>query len=300
MDAAFLELVDDFLAALNSKETKRAYRADLIQFGRFLDEVGLSDLKAVDNLALRSWLVRLHHNRSRTTVGRKVSCLKSFFKHLCRLGLLKTNPAAHIFAPKKEQKAPRFLSVDEVFGLLDRAWGPDKLGLRNRALFEVLYSSGLRVGELVGLDVEAVDRRLLLIRVKGKGDKERVVPVGQKALEAVQRYVEAWAEVRRKSGAKALFLNQRGGRLSDRSVRRLLDQALPHLTLARKVSPHGLRHSFATHLLDSGADLRAVQEMLGHASLSTTQKYTHLSLDRLMAVYDKAHPRSRSREEKDD
>jgi len=296
MDAAFDKLVEDFLAGLRSEQTRRSYRADLNEFGRFLADNGLSDLSQVDRLVLRSWLVGLHRRLARASIGRKVAAVRSFFKHLTLQGLLKTNPAARLQAPRQEQRAPAFLSVDETVNLLVRCQDEDRLGLRNRAILELLYSSGLRVGELVGLDLDGLDWRLGIVRVRGKGDKERVVPVGDKALAALSAYLEAWSPLRDKSGARALFLNSRGGRLTARSVWNILDRALHRLASLRRISPHGLRHSFATHLLDSGADLRAVQEMLGHASLSTTQKYTHLSLDKLMAVYEAAHPRAREKE----
>jgi len=293
VDAGYLDMIEGFVAGFVSAETRRSYRADLVQFGRFLDEIGVSDLSQVDNLTARSWLVRLHKDLSKSSVSRKVACLRSFFKHLCQEGRLKKDPMRRLAAPRVEKKASAFLSVDEAFALLDQSQpGDGLLPLRNRAILETLYSSGLRVSELVGLDVGSIDWKLGFVRAKGKGDRERIVPVSDKALAAIKEYLDAWEKTRGKAQAKALFLNTRGGRLTDRSVRNILTQSLTRLAAARRVSPHGLRHSFATHLLDSGADLRAVQEMLGHASLSTTQRYTHLSLDRLMAVYDKAHPRS--------
>ncbi len=293
MKQSYNQLADEFLAAFGSEETRRSYGADLKEFGLFLEETGRPDLEQVDRLLIRSYLVRLHQRLSKSSIERKVACLRSFFKHLSRKGILKENPALRLKSPRKERKTPSFLSVDEAFALLNQTNENDPFLPRDLAILELLYSTGLRVGELVSLNQDSLDRRLGLVRVMGKGGRERVVPVGDKALQAVDRYVEKWIEVRRKTGEKALFLNRRGGRLTDRSVRNILDKMLARLASSRRISPHGLRHSFATHLLDNGADLRAVQEMLGHASLSTTQKYTHLSMDRLMQVYDRAHPRSK-------
>ena len=296
MRQSYSQLVDGFLATFGSEETRRSYGTDLREFGLFLEELGRPDLEKTDHLLIRSYLVRLHKRLSKSSIERKVACLRSFFKHLNQKGLLKNNPALRLKAPRKEKRAPSFLSVDEAFALLNQERENDPYLPRDLAILELLYSTGLRVGELVGLNQDSLDKRLGLVRVMGKGGRERVVPLGDKALEAVDRYKDQWAAIRAKTGEKALFLNRRGGRLTDRSVRNILDKMLIRLASSRRISPHGLRHSFATHLLDNGADLRAVQEMLGHASLSTTQKYTHLSIDRLMRVYDRAHPRSKGQE----
>lgn len=296
MEDQFVQLVEDFTAALRSQETARAYRTDLFQFGGFLSAHKLTDLQKLDSLALRSWLTGLHKAHARSTIGRKVAAVRSFLRHLNQRGIINNNPAASLKAPRAEKRTPRFLSVDEVFALLDNA--PPETGLekRDRAILEMLYSSGLRVGELVGLNLEAIDRRLGLVRVTGKGNKERVVPLGSRAQEALDIYLIEFEDRRRKTQTRALFLNNRGGRLTDRSVRLIMDKAMTRLAATRRISPHGLRHSFATHLLDGGADLKAVQEMLGHASLSTTQRYTHTSLERLMAVYKAAHPKGEAHE----
>lgn len=293
MKESYNRLAEDFVETFGSKETRRSYRTDLKEFGLFLEELGRPDLEEIDQLTLRSFLVRLHRRLSKSSIERKVACLRSFFKHLNQKGILENNPALRLKAPRKEKKAPSFLSVDEAFALLDQSREGDFFLPRDLAILEFLYSTGLRVGELVSLNTGSIDRRLGLVRVMGKGGRERVVPVGDKALTVIDRYLREWEAIRAKSGEGALFLNRRGGRLTDRSVRNILDKLLARLASSRKISPHGLRHSFATHLLDGGADLRAVQEMLGHASLSTTQKYTHLSIDRLMRVYDRAHPRSK-------
>jgi integrase/recombinase XerC len=223
-----------------------------------------------------------------------LSTLRSFFGYLVRQAEIKQNPADMVSAPKMGKPIPDFLPVDEVFQLMH---GPDTdsvLGSRDRAILEVLYSCGLRVSELTALNLDSLDLELGIARVIGKGNKERVVPIGDKAKKALSNYLEKRGELlagRTERGA--LFLNNRGGRLSSRSVARLVKKHMQRCNLGRPLSPHGLRHSFATHLLDAGADLRAIQEMLGHVSLSTTQRYTHLSVDKLMAEYDKAHPRSR-------
>jgi integrase/recombinase XerC len=231
-------------------------------------------------------------------MGRKLSAVKGFFRYLIREEVLKKDPSLSITTPKKEKPLPTYLPVDDMFRLLDAPAKDTAAGLRDCALLEVLYSCGLRVSELVGLNWEDIDPTLEVVRVRGKGNKERIVPIGKKALEALQRYREHRQElVRRKHGGTVsekgvVFLNGRGGRLTTRSVARLVGKYVKQSGTPVKASPHSLRHSFATHLLEAGADLRAIQELLGHASLSTTQRYTHVNLDHLMQVYDKAHPRA--------
>ena len=308
--------LQDFLLYLKvernySVHTLRSYESDLRQFVAFMGE-RIAQTKApdatplvpalVDHLDVRAYLASLYRHNAKSSVARKLSALRSFFSYLVRQGELKQNPADLVTAPKMGKAIPDFLPVDEAFQLM---YGPDTtdvLGSRDRAILEVLYSCGLRVSELTALDLESIDLDLAIARVMGKGGKERVVPVGGKARKALSNYLERRGELvagREEHGA--LFLNNRGGRLSSRSVSRLLKKHMQKCNLGRPLSPHGLRHSFATHLLDAGADLRAVQELLGHVSLSTTQRYTHLSVDRLMAEYDKAHPRSRlQRQEKAD
>lgn len=300
--------LQDFLLYLKvernySVHTLRSYESDLCQFVAFMGE-RMAQTKTpdatplvparVDHLDVRAYLASLYRHNAKSSVARKLSALRSFFSYLVRQGELKQNPADMVTAPKMGKAIPDFLPVDEAFQLM---YGPDTtdvLGSRDRAILEVLYSCGLRVSELTALDLESIDLDLAIARVMGKGGKERVVPVGGKAKKALSNYLERRGELvvgREEHGA--LFLNNRGGRLSSRSVSRLLKKHMQRCNLGRPLSPHGLRHSFATHLLDAGADLRAVQELLGHVSLSTTQRYTHLSVDRLMAEYDKAHPRSR-------
>jgi integrase/recombinase XerC len=229
----------------------------------------------------------------KTTIARKLSAVRSLFKYLVKRGILDDNPADSILTPKQDKTIPEYLPVDEMFRLLDSIQTGSLLDLRNRAIFETLYSCGIRVSELVGMNVFDVDFAGSVIRVLGKGSKERIVPIGRKALAAIQNYLD---QIKSKWGISAdlngpLFLNKNKGRLSARSVARILDHLVKACGLLRPVSPHTMRHTFATHMLDAGADLRIVQELLGHKSLSTTQKYTHVSIDRLMKTYDRAHPR---------
>jgi integrase/recombinase XerC len=254
----------------------------------------------VDHLDIRAYLASLYRRNAKSSVARKLSALRSFFGYLVRQAEIKQNPADLVSAPKMGKSIPDFLPVDEAFQLMH---GPDidtVLGSRDRAILEVLYSCGLRVSELTGLNLDSLDLELGVARVLGKGNKERVVPIGDKAKRALPDYLKMRGELLAgRTEHRALFLNNRGGRLSSRSVARLVKKHMQRCNLGRPLSPHGLRHSFATHLLDAGADLRAVQEMLGHVSLSTTQRYTHLSVDKLMAEYDKAHPRSRLRRQEE-
>jgi integrase/recombinase XerC len=287
-----------------SENTCRGYRHDLEEFFTFLTESrpggkprARSDdpiqIDRVDGLTIRGFLGYLHKRNKKTTIARKLSALRSFFKFLVRRGLTEDNPAETILTPKQEKTIPNYLPVDEMFRLLDSIHSNSILDLRNRAIFETLYSCGIRVSELVGLNTGDVDFGQALIRVFGKGGKERIVPIGKKALGAILNYRQK-LKGERKISSKLdgpLFLNKNTGRLTARSVARILDKLVTACGLLTPVSPHTLRHTFATHMLDAGADLRAVQELLGHMSLSTTQKYTHVSIDRLMETYDKAHPR---------
>lgn len=287
-----------------SNHTIRNYRIDLRQFFDFLVEkqrlMGKGEVppvsESIDFLVIREYLGNLYGRYKRTTISRKLSAVRSFFHFLERMGLSTGNPAADISTPKQGKYIPAYLPVDEMFRLLE---GPDRekpLGSRDRAILEVLYSCGIRVSELAGLDLSSIDFDQRLVRVLGKGNKERIIPIGRKALGAVENYIEATRSLRRKAQGDIqdgpLFMNFRGGRLTTRSIGRIIKKYGRQCGLMTEISPHSLRHSFATHLLDGGADLRSVQELLGHASLSATQKYTHVSLDRLMEVYDKAHPRS--------
>ena len=302
------ELIEKFIEYLKShrgysKHTIRNYQIDLKQFLEFLTGEGGSTgrvndvpkLESVDFRVIRNYLGHLHGGYKKTTIARKLSTIRSFFYFLEKRGLGKDNPAAEVPTPKLGQHIPAYLPVDEMFRLLE---GPDRkrpLGLRDLAILEVLYSCGIRVSELAGLNLSSVDFNQRLVKVLGKGNKERIVPIGQQALKALRQYLEATNSLRKKvlgpTQDGPLFINFRGGRLSTRSIDRVIKRYEREQGLMTEITPHALRHSFATHLLDGGADLRSVQELLGHASLSTTQRYTHVSLDRLMAVYDKSHPR---------
>lgn len=288
--AAFLRQLETERNA--SPHTLAAYRSDLAQFREFVQvELGASaGPENVTHLLIRRWLALLHRDHTKSSVGRKLAAVRAFFKHLIRTGRLVKNPAELVSTPKKEKKVPYHLSIDEVTALVETPREPDILSLRDRAILETLYSCGVRVSELTGLNVGGIDLEDGTARVLGKGSKERIVPVGSVARAALSRYLDA----RNHPPLDApLFINARGGRLTSRSVRRVVDKHILRIAAMRKISPHTLRHTFATHLLEGGADLRAIQELLGHASLSTTQKYTHVGIDRLMEVYDRAHPKAR-------
>ncbi|MEJ2428567.1 MAG: tyrosine recombinase XerC [Deltaproteobacteria bacterium] len=304
--------LQDFLRYLRveknySSHTLRNYQSDLRQFSEFLRErnerqgsTDRMDPKQVGHMDVRAYLASLYRRNAKSSVARKLSALRSFFAYLLRQGEIKQNPADLVSAPKMGKAIPDFLQVDETFQLMRGPDGDSVLGSRDRAILEVLYSCGLRVSELTALNLDGVELELGIIRVTGKGNRERIVPLGSKAREALFDYMQKRRELLGMQVEHgALFLNNRGGRLSSRSVARLLKKHMQRCNIGRPLSPHGLRHSFATHLLDAGADLRAVQEMLGHVSLSTTQRYTHLSIDKLMAEYDKAHPRSRLQKTKE-
>ncbi|NCO50565.1 MAG: tyrosine recombinase XerC [Deltaproteobacteria bacterium] len=281
-----------------SPHTIAAYGHDLAQFYDFLQRSfnappDVERLKRLDAHLFRRYLAKRHERNRRTSVGRKLAAIRTFLRYLVREGILLTSAADALSTPRAEKYLPRVLSVDEVFRLLDQSPQRDSLlFLRDKAAYEVLYSCGLRVAELTALNLSSLDLHQGLVRVVGKGSKERTVPVGSAAIAALQAYLAA----RKPLDAEApLLLNARGGRLTPRSVQRLMKKYLLLAGLPTDASPHALRHSFATHLLDGGADLRAIQELLGHASLSTTQKYTQVSLSHLTQVYDAAHPRSRKK-----
>ena len=286
--------VDKFINYLNieknaSKHTIINYKIDLRVFAAFL---GDKDISTVDHLALRRFLAELRSkNYAKRTIARKLASLRSFFRFLYREGYIKTNPITAISTPKLDKKLPVFLDVDKVAKLVQCPPDDNEAGLRDRAIMETLYSAGLRVSELVGLDSDDIDFISGVIKVLGKGKKERVVPIGEPALKAIRKYIDKRVakQVRDKD---AVFLNKSGRRLTDRSVRRVINKYIKECSIVEHISPHSLRHSFATHLLDRGADLRSVQELLGHMNLSTTQIYTHVTMERLKDVYDKAHPRA--------
>lgn len=271
-----------------SPHTVVSYTRDITELRRFVGEtVEWAKVGVVD---LRRYLVALRtRGLAKSSAARQVASIRSFFRFLCREGYLSSNPATGLPAPKQDRKLPIFLGVPDVIKLLEAPSGKDLASLRDRAILELLYSTGARVSELVSLRVQQVDLLGGVAKVAGKGKKERLVPIGAPAVQALHRYLEARGGT---PPASPVFLNVAGGRLTDRSVRRIVEKYLRQAAVRERVSPHTLRHSFATHLLDRGADLRAVQELLGHASLSTTQIYTHVSTERLKAVYDKTHPRA--------
>jgi len=277
-----------------SPETIRAYLADLEDFRQYLKAgAALKSVEALDQYHIRGFLAHRFGTIKKASVGRKLAAIRTFCRFLVREGVFRTNPAAAIRAPKREKALPRALTVDDIDRFFSRNQDMQK---RDAAIFELLYSSGLRIGELTGLKLQDLDLRNGWVKVVGKGSKERYVPVGSKALEALESYLPVRAVLvavgPAARGQDALFLNARGGSLSSRSVRRILKSYLDSSGLARDASPHTFRHSFATHLLHGGADLRSIQELLGHSSLSTTQRYTKVDLGRLMEVYDRSHPRS--------
>ena len=309
MISPFKNLIRSFIESLSSERgysanTCRAYLHDLNEFASFIGESHFPGKKSqnaadtfkadqVDALMIRDYLRFLHKKNKKTTMARKLSAMRSFFRHLVKHGVILDNPLDLILTPKQEKTIPVYLPVDDIFKLLDSIKIDTLLGLRNRAILETLYSSGIRVSELAGMNVFDVNFTKCVIRVLGKGNKERIVPLGKKAINAIEAYRK---RLQIEAGIQAdentpLFLNKNNGRLTTRSIARILEKTVKECGLLIPVSPHALRHTFATHMLDAGADLRVVQELLGHKSLSTTQKYTHVSIDRLMETYDKAHPR---------
>ncbi len=278
-----------------SPHTVSGYRRDLEEFTlRVGCETKIRDITADD---IRKFVAGLFGKNSGTTVARKLSALRSFFRFALRRGLIVNDPLAGVMAPKMSKYMPVFLTVDETFALLEAPAGKDRYMQRDTAILELLYSTGMRVSELVSRDIADLDFEEGMVSVKGKGGKERLVPVGRPALEAVRNWlpqrmqlITARAKRGRELEENALFLNGRGGRLTSRSVERMVKQYGERAGIMQVVTPHALRHSFATHLLEMGADLRSVQELLGHSSLSTTQRYTHLTLEHLSKEYDKAHP----------
>jgi integrase/recombinase XerC len=281
-----------------SPHTIDGYGRDLKDFQEMLSsEHELSDIEAIH---IRRFVVSLHGHNSAATVGRKLSALRSFFKYLTGKKILENNPLLGISGPKAGKSMPVFLTIDEVYSLIEAPGRNDRFMLRDVAIIELLYSTGMRVAELVSRDIKDLDFESEMLMVAGKGNKERLVPVGRPASHAVHDWLgqreQLMADRARRGHAvekDALFLNGRGSRLTTRSVERIVKAYGERAGISQIVTPHALRHSYATHLLEMGADLRSVQELLGHASLSTTQRYTHLTLDHLTEVYDKAHPNAK-------
>ncbi len=291
-------LIDDFLHRLAvqkgySENTLRAYGTDLRMFAEFLDAEG----KAMEDATVhdvRGFLAELQLNGlARSTVARRTASVRAFYRHLLQRGVKETNPMSALRSPRREQKLPNFLTVAEVERLLQAPDASTWAGRRDLAMMETLYGAGLRVGELVGLNHGDVDLASGMVMARGKGKKERIVPMGRCARDAVRDYLERWQGGPERHDANAVFVNaQFGRRLTTRSVRRMVEKHAVAAGLNPETSPHSLRHSFATHMLTNGADLRCVQELLGHENLSTTQIYTHLSHEHLKKTYDKAHPRA--------
>jgi len=294
------ELIKDFLRWLTfekgySQHTVAGYQHDLLEFAATIADS--MPVQAIDAGAVRQFVVSLHGKNNAATVARKLSAMRTFFRFLQRQKVVAADPLSGISGPKIDQLIPVFLTVDEVFLLLETPSEKDSFMFRDRAIMELLYSTGMRVAELVSRDRHHLDFESEMLTVRGKGNKERLVPVGRPAREAVQAWLSHRQQLMQERAGRglvlekeALFLNSRGSRLTTRSVERIVRAYGERAGIPQTVTPHALRHSFATHLLEMGADLRSVQELLGHASLSTTQRYTHLTLDHLAEVYDKAHP----------
>ncbi len=283
-----------------SPHTIKNYKRDIMRFGNFLASKGEGKTeqlwRGVDRSQIRQYLAELNSAPlSKASIARGLAALRSFYRFLCREGWLRANPFASVVTPKQRKTLPKFLDLETMRRLLEAPDGVDLISLRDRAILEVLYSTGIRVSELVSLNLADVDLIGEVARVKGKGKKERLTPLGGEAIKSLNIYLEergvSFLTHKQKAG-EIVFVNKNGGRLTARSIRNLLNKYVAKVAIAQKVSPHSLRHSFATHMLDAGADLRSVQELLGHASLSTTQVYTHVTAKRMKEVYEKAHPRA--------
>lgn len=301
--------IDDFIRHLRyernlSEHTLRNYQSDLIQFYDHLapeDKSGKRrqvDLKAIDNLTIRDFMSSLYEkDNKKSSIHRKIAALRTFFKFLCREGILELNPARMVASPRVERKLPNHLSIQDMIRFIETPDASTVLGKRDRAILELLYASGLRVSELVSLNLNDIDFENQTLRVKGKGRKERIVPFGEHARTAIESYLGVRGELlveadEDKLDPLSVFVNYQGTRLTTRSVARMIDKYAAICAGIHRLNPHALRHSFATHLLDAGADLRTIQELLGHARLSSTQVYTQVSMEKLIEVYDRAHPKA--------
>ncbi len=300
----FENLVDEFLTYLNvgnhySNHTIESYGLDLRQFLQFIEAEKVNGPKDVDHLLLRKYLTTLKQAAfAKSSIARKIACLRTFFKYLCKQGYLQDNPVKGVTSPRREKRLPEFMYPDEINALLTMPDQSKGLGIRDQAILEILYSSGLRLQEIVDIKLEDLDLSRGYLRVFGKGSKERLAPLGGVAQRVLQRYLK---EVRpglakltpQPESQNNVFLNYRGTSLSGRSIQRMVLKYLKKLVLLkRKITPHTFRHTFATHLLENGADLRVVQELLGHVDISTTQIYTHVTKERIRSVYLKSHPRA--------
>jgi integrase/recombinase XerC len=284
-----------------SPHTLRNYTSDLDQFKEYLFKIEKrSDIpvKEIDRLTIREWMAGLHNDHKKTSIARKLASLRTFFQFLVREGVLETNPAKLVATPRIERKLPNHLSMEDAVRFIETPDTNTDLGRRDRAIIEFLYATGIRVGELVNIDLKDIDFREKLVRVTGKRKKQRIVPFGEPALQALMHYLEETRPVflnncpPAERDNTAVFLNYQGTRITTRSVGRMIDKYIKQCADIHNISPHSLRHSFATHLLDSGADLRDIQELLGHARLSTTQIYTQVSMEKMIEVYDRAHPKA--------
>ncbi|MCZ6468523.1 MAG: tyrosine recombinase XerC [Candidatus Dadabacteria bacterium] len=295
----YLSSFEDFLSSERnySKHTLKAYIADIKEFGLVLKDMGLIsadngeiDFAHMDETPIRTFISRLYGKNKRVSISRKLASIRTFYEFLIRNGTIKSNPAKLVPTPKGEKRLPTFLTVDEVVKLVETPGSENVYESRDRAILELLYSCGLRVSELVGINLNNLDLISMSVKVLGKGNKERMVPLGSKACAAIKTYLSQRLDL--KPEDDYLFVNSRGGRLSTRSINRIIKKYAAISGIPKNISPHVLRHTFATHLLGGGADLRAIQEMLGHKSLSTTQRYTHISIEKIMEIYDKTHPRA--------
>jgi integrase/recombinase XerC len=315
MSKMLAEWIEEYLTYIKyqrnvSEHTVRNYSSDLEQFHHYLTHTPRGDprsepeLSQIDNLTIREFIGTLYRkNNKKSSVARKLASIRSFMKYLCARHAIETNPARSVVSPKRESRLPDYLAIDSAVSLVESPDTDTDLGKRDRAILELLYAAGIRVGELVGLNLGDISLEEGLLRVVGKGSKERIVPFGKKAMETLMDYLQVRrkrirARIRGGKGDRvpaneAVFLNARGGRLTARSVWNIVDRYVGQLAQRLRVHPHTLRHTFATHMLNAGADLRTIQELLGHESLSTTQKYTHVSVEQLIRVYESCHPRSR-------
>ena len=298
------KLIEQFLEHLRyernvSEHTLRNYSSDLEQFIQFLspDKRHLPDVSQIDHLTIREWMASLHGDHRKSSIARKLAALRTFFQFLVREGVLELNPAKLVSTPRMEKKLPKHLSVEEAIRFIETPDPQTDLGKRDRAMLELMYATGVRVAELTTLNLGDIDFGNQLVRVTGKRRKQRIVPFGEPAGDAIRAYLGVREKFLlsapvSKRDEQALFLNYQGTRITTRSVGRMVEKYIRICAGMHNISPHALRHSFATHLLDSGADLRDIQELLGHARLSTTQVYTHVSMEKLIEVYDKAHPKA--------
>lgn len=287
-----------------SEHTLRNYLSDLEQFYDHLCPLNAEgsrravEIGDVDNITIREYMASLYaKNKKKTSIARKLATLRTFFKFLCREGVLELNPARLVASPRLEKKLPNYLTIEEAIRFIEMPDLDTALGKRDRAILEMLYGTGVRVSELVGMNLPDIDFTNLTVRVRGKGRKERIVPFGEYAKKSLELYLGVRGHFMLQAPEAerdplAVFYNYQGTRITTRSVGRMIDKYIKECAELHHISPHSLRHSFATHLLNAGADLRSIQELLGHARLSTTQRYTHVSQDRLMEVYDKAHPKA--------